>query len=57
MTSLAEKLPISTKDYFQGEASANCKHEYLNGEVWTMAGATDAHVTITMNLGVYLNSR
>ncbi|MGJ0486550.1 MAG: Uma2 family endonuclease [Methylomicrobium sp.] len=50
MVSAAEKLPISAKDYLQGEASADCKHEYLNGEVWAMVGATDAHVTIAGNL-------
>jgi Uma2 family endonuclease len=54
MASPAEKLPISAEDYLQGEASADCKHEYLNGEVWAMVGATDAHVTIAMNLGFLL---
>ena len=52
--SLAEKLQHTPEDYLQGELSAECKHEYLNGEVWAMVGATDAHVTITMNLGFLL---
>jgi Uma2 family endonuclease len=54
MVSAAEKLTITVNDYLQGEASAECKHEYLNGEVWAMVGATDAHVTIAMNLGLLL---
>jgi len=50
MVSAAEKLPLSVEEYLQGEASAEYKHEYLNGEVWAMVGATDAHVTIAGNL-------
>jgi len=50
MVSAAEKLPITVEEYLQGEASAEYKHEYLNGEVWAMVGATDAHVTIAGNL-------
>lgn len=47
---LAEKLQLTAEEYLQGELSAECKHEYLNGEVWAMVGATDAHVTIAGNL-------
>jgi Uma2 family endonuclease len=54
MTSFAEKLSITAENYLQGEVTAECKHEYLNGEVWAMADATDAHVTIAMNLGFLL---
>jgi len=54
MVSAAEKLPLTVEEYLQGEASAEYKHEYLNGEVWAMVGATDAHVTIAMNLGFLL---
>lgn len=50
MLSAAEKLMITVDDYLQGEASAEYKHEYLNGEVWAMVGATDSHVTIAGNL-------
>jgi Uma2 family endonuclease len=50
MVSAAEKLTITVDDYLQGEASTEYKHEYLNGEVWAMIGATDAHVTIAGNL-------
>jgi len=54
MVSAAEKLTLTAEDYLQGEASAEYKHEYLNGKVWAMVGATDAHVTIAMNLGFLL---
>jgi Uma2 family endonuclease len=51
---LAEKLKLSAEDYLQGEASAQIKHEYLDGEVWAMVGASDAHVSIAMNLAFVL---
>jgi len=47
---LAEKLKLSADDYLQGEASAQVKHEYLDGDVWAMVGANDAHVSIAGNL-------
>jgi len=33
MVSAAEKLTLTAEDYLQGEASAEYKHEYLNGKV------------------------
>lgn len=54
---LAEKLKLSANDYLHGEAVASVKHEFLDGEVWAMVGASDAHVTIAMNLGFVLKQR
>ncbi|WNB74482.1 Uma2 family endonuclease [Methylomonas koyamae] len=47
---LAEKLKLSSTDYLQGEEAATVKREYLDGEVWAMAGASDAHVSIAGNV-------
>lgn len=47
---LAEKLKLSCAEYLQGEEAATVKHEYLDGEVWAMVGASDAHVSIAGNL-------
>jgi Uma2 family endonuclease len=52
--SLAEKIILTAEEYLKGEETADCKHEYQNGEVWAMAGATDNHVTIAGNLFVLL---
>ena len=41
---------ISPEEYLEGEKVNQVKHEYVNGEVYAMAGASDAHVTITGNL-------
>ncbi|MBW4566750.1 MAG: Uma2 family endonuclease [Tolypothrix carrinoi HA7290-LM1] len=45
---------ISPEEYLEGEKVSQIKHEYIDGEVYAMAGASDAHVTITMNLSMLL---
>ncbi len=55
--SLAEKNRISSEDYIQGEETAEFKHEYLDGEIWAMVGATDSHVTISGNLFFLLKQK
>lgn len=37
-------------DYLAGEARSSIKHEYIAGQVFAMAGANEAHVTIAGNL-------
>jgi Uma2 family endonuclease len=51
---VAENIILSAEDYLLGEETADIKHEYQNGEVWAMAGASDNHVTISMNLALLL---
>ena len=41
---------ITPEEYLQLEAESNTKHEYIDGEVYDMAGATDTHVTIAGNV-------
>ncbi|MEN9216176.1 MAG: Uma2 family endonuclease [Gloeomargarita sp. HHBFW_bins_162] len=41
---------ISVAEYLQKEIASPVKHEYINGEIYQMAGANDAHVTIAGNL-------
>jgi Uma2 family endonuclease len=50
----AEKITLTAEEYLKGEETAESKHEYQNGEVWAMVGATDNHVTIAGNLFVLL---
>lgn len=47
---------ITPEDYLQLEAGSPIKHEYLDGVVYAMAGASDAHVTIAGNLFALLRS-
>jgi Uma2 family endonuclease len=41
---------ISPEDYLQGEETSPIKHEYRQGEVYAMAGASNTHVIIAGNL-------
>jgi Uma2 family endonuclease len=45
---------VSHDDYLHAEQSSESKHEYLAGEIWAMVGASDAHVTIALNLAAIL---
>ena len=56
MTSTAEIPKIGTDDYLAGEESSPVKHEYVAGEVFAMAGAGEAHVTVAGNLFALLRN-
>ncbi len=47
---------ISPEEYLAREEVSSVKHEYINGQVYAMAGASDAHVTISLNLASALRS-
>jgi Uma2 family endonuclease len=47
---------ISPKEYLEGEKVSQIKHEYIDGQVYAMAGASDAHVTISLNLSMLLRN-
>ena len=41
---------ISVEDYLAAEEESDVKHEYVHGRLYAMAGASDAHNRIVMNL-------
>ncbi len=47
---------ISPEEYLQLEELSQIKHEYIQGETYAMAGASDAHVTICINLVTLLRN-
>jgi Uma2 family endonuclease len=47
---------LSIEEYLQAEKSSPIKHEYIQGQIYAMAGASDAHVTITANLVALLRN-
>jgi Uma2 family endonuclease len=47
---------ISPEEYLEGEKFSEIKHEYIDGQVYAMAGASDAHVTVVGNLFVLLRN-
>ncbi|MEG4942904.1 Uma2 family endonuclease [Microcoleus sp. F4-D5] len=46
----------SPEDYLEGEKISPIKHEYRQGEIYAMAGASDAHETIAGNLFALLRN-
>ncbi|WP_199246516.1 Uma2 family endonuclease [[Phormidium] sp. ETS-05] len=50
MTASKKYFQISPEDYLAGERVSPIRHEYIRGEVYAMAGASDAHVIICGNI-------
>lgn len=49
------KTKISIEDYLEGEKISTVRHEYVDGEVFAMAGASDNHARIVGNVYTELN--
>jgi Uma2 family endonuclease len=50
MGEAARQSPISVDDYLEGEKTAEIRHEYVDGEVFSMVGTTKTHNLIMGNL-------
>ena len=48
MVAIPQKL--TPEEYLELEAQSSTKHEYINGEIYAMAGTTDTHNTICGNV-------
>jgi Uma2 family endonuclease len=57
MTALTQKVFITPEEYLVMEAVSPVKHEYFEGEVFQMAGASFAHNMATMNIAGTLFAR
>jgi len=55
MSNLALKDQLSIEEYLEGEKLTPVKHEFINGDVYAMGGASDRHGLISMNLGSALS--
>ena len=56
MMNAAQKLFITPEEYLEGEKIAEDRHEYVDGEIFTMAGASDAHARISGNALAHLKA-
>ncbi|HOM11954.1 MAG TPA: Uma2 family endonuclease [Rubrivivax sp.] len=54
MGSAAEKLSMSAADFLAWDATQSVRHEFVAGEVFAMAGAGEAHVTVALNVAMAL---
>jgi len=50
----AKKTPLSIDDYLAGERDAETRHEYLDGEVYAMSGASRRHALIVTAMTIAL---
>jgi Uma2 family endonuclease len=57
MSALKKLDLITVDDYLAGELVSPIKHEYLGGFVYAMAGATNLHNTIAVNIVTSLRAR
>jgi len=48
---------LSADEYLEGELASELRHEYVDGEVYAMVGASDRHGLITLNLAGVLSLR
>ncbi|MBU6346522.1 MAG: Uma2 family endonuclease, partial [Cyanobacteria bacterium REEB494] len=47
---------ITSESYLKLEEHSQVKHEYIDGNIYAMAGALDVHVTIALNLASILRN-
>ena len=47
---------LTAADYLEGEARSTVRHEFVDGEVYAMAGAGEAHNLIALNVAARLRS-
>ena len=53
----SQQFFVSQEEYLEGEQHSDCKHEYLNGVVYAMAGGTNRHGDIGGNIFASLKSK
>ena len=57
MASRIRVYSMSVDEYLEAEKTARLRHEYVAGQIYAMAGASDAHNTIALNFASSLKSR
>jgi len=56
MSVAAHKLPITAAEYLEGELRAGTRHEFVDGRVYAMAGASRKHNEICLDLAAKLKN-
>jgi Uma2 family endonuclease len=56
MSSTAHKLPITAAEYLEGELRSETRHEFVDGRVYAMSGASRRHDEICLDLASILQA-
>jgi Uma2 family endonuclease len=56
MIALSDSVFLTPEAYLELEEKSNIKHEYIDGQVYAMAGKTDTHNTIALNLALLIRN-
>jgi Uma2 family endonuclease len=56
MGQAARKPVLSAEEFITWEGGQAERHEFVNGEVFAMAGAEDRHVTVALNVAIALRA-
>nr|UXE44468.1 hypothetical protein Hi04_10k_c2441B_00016 [uncultured bacterium] len=51
MTANAHRVHYTFREYIAHEAASNVKHEYLDGQIYAMAGGTPSHAALASAVG------
>lgn len=54
MIALTDHHPLTPEEYLAFEEGSPVKHEYIDGDIYAMAGTTDSHNTIAINLSTII---
>ena len=57
MSTAARLRPVPVDAYLDGESRSERKHEYIDGVVYAMVGASNSHNTIATNVTGLLHSQ
>ncbi|MEI8208995.1 MAG: Uma2 family endonuclease [Methylococcales bacterium] len=56
MTALQRLVHLSEQEYLAAELTAELRHEYVDGQLYAMAGASERHNRISLNVGFHLRA-
>lgn len=56
MTALQKLTHLTEQDYLAFELNADVRHEYIDGQLYAMAGASERHNRISLNVGFHLRA-
>lgn len=54
MSALQKIIYLTEQDYLAFELDAEVRHEYIDGQIYAMAGANERHNRISLNVGFHL---